>query len=137
MSAPLGTIRVMHGKTVVDVPRDLFSGDEAVVDEEKAAAFRDMIGGRYPWLSQGSLDVLMNKARTEMKRILDEESHGQAGARILHDKGDLRGAIRHMREWAEREPDNSDIWYTLARFYTEAGDKDAAFKAMNRGRSLI
>ena len=48
MSAPLGTIRVMHGKTVVDVPRDLFSGDEAVVDEEKAAAFRDMIGGRYP-----------------------------------------------------------------------------------------
>ena len=137
MSAPLGTIRVAHGKTIVDVPRSMFIGDEAVLDEEKAAAFRDMIGGRYPWLSESSLDVLMNKARSEMQRILDEESHGQTGARVLHDRGDLRGAIRHLRKWSEREPDNSDIWYTLARFYTEAGDKDAAFKAMNRGRSLI
>ena len=79
----------------------------------------------------------MNKARAEMQRILDEESHGQAGMRVLHAKGDLKGAIRHMRKWAEREPENPDVWYALARLYSESGDQDACFKAMNRGRSLI
>ena len=137
MSAPANTVRIAHGKTIVDVPRDIFVGDEAEVDREKAAAFRDMIGARYPWLSEGSLDVLMNKARKEVLRTMDEDTKGLAHARVLRAKGDIEGTIRHLRRCAERYPDEPDVWYMLAQCYSDIGDQDACFKAMNRARSLI
>ena len=131
------SIEIAHGRTTVSVPRRLFTGDDAVLDEKAAADFVDLMTCRYPWLTGGSMEVVLNKARTEVLRQLDESTHGQAHARVLEAKGDLAGAIRHMKRWAEKEPGCPDVWYCLGRLYSAAGDKDACFKAMNRGRSLI
>ena len=60
------SILVVHGNLSVDVPRRLFKGPECVIDEEAAGPFREMLRGRYPWLSESSVDVLMSKARKEM-----------------------------------------------------------------------
>ena len=57
MSAPEGYIEVVHGKLTVNVPRKLFTGVDAVLDEKKAAEFGAMLKSRYPWLTDGSLEV--------------------------------------------------------------------------------
>ena len=105
--------------------------------QEKAEAFSDLIRGRYPWISVNSVEVLLKNARKVMLSTLEEESHGMCVARNLESKGDIDGAIRQMKRWAEKEPNNVEIWYYLGQLYFKAGMQDEGHKAMNRGRSLI
>ena len=79
----------------------------------------------------------MRNARKTMLTVLEEESHGMCIARLKEAKGDLDGAIAQMRRWAEKEPNNCEIWYYLGQLYFKAGRNDEGHKAMNRGRSLI
>ena len=49
MTVPQDCIEVVHGKMTLAVPRDIFSGRDAVIDEEKAKQFAEKIKKRYPW----------------------------------------------------------------------------------------
>ena len=64
-------ITVVHGSLTVDVPRSIFRGAELEIDPERAEPFRRMIQDRYPWITDNSMDVLLNKARKEMIRVRD------------------------------------------------------------------
>ncbi len=131
-----GHITVVHGNLTVDVPRRLFKGADCTIDDEAAAPFMDMLRGRYPWLTQNSVDVLMTKARREMIRVLDEETKGRSHSSSLADKGKLDEAIAHMRLHIEMDPEDADSWYALGELLCKAGDAEEGYKALNRGRAL-
>lgn len=137
MTGPAGTVTVHHGSTTVHIPRSVFRGDDAEIVAEEAERFRSVIMERYPWLSSNAVDVILNNGQREMRSVLDEETHGLAASRVLAAAGNTDGAIRHLKSWAEREPEDPDIWYALARLYFGKGDAESGHKAMNRGRSLI
>lgn len=129
-------ITVTHGNLTVDVPRKLFHGPDCEIDETASESFKDMVRGRYPWLSDNSVNVLMSKAQKEMVRIMDEETKGIIYSSTLADRGKLEEAIGHMRLHIEMDPDNADSWYTLGTLLCKAGDSADGYKAFNKGREL-
>lgn len=129
-------ITVTHGSLTVDVPRRLFKGPSCEIDEEAAGRFKEMLRGRYPWLSESSTDVLMGKAQKEMVRILDEETKGRSHSKTLASSGKLSDAIAHMRLHLEMDPDDADSWYALGNLLCRSGDATEGYKALNRGREL-
>lgn len=131
-----GHITVVHGNLTVDVPRRIFKGRECRIDEEAAGPFREMIRGRYPWLSEGSVDVLLSKAQREMVRVLDEETNGKSHSAVLAQSGRLDEAIAHMRRHIEADPQDPDSWYALGELLCQAGDAVEGYKAINRGSEL-
>ena len=131
------SVRVSHGSLSVDVPRRIFKGPECRIDPAEAEPFRRMIQNRYPWLSDNSVDVLMEKARKEMQRVRDEETNGREHGKNLASKGKLDEAIRHLERRLELEPDDPDSWYALGELLCKAGRTEEGYKAFNRGRSLF
>lgn len=129
-------ITVTHGSLSVDVPRRIFKGPSCEIDEEAADRFKEMLRGRYPWISESSAEVLMAKARKEMIRILDEETKGRSHSRTLAENGKLSDAIAHIRLHLEMDPDDADSWYALGDLLCKAGDAAEGYKAFNRGRDL-
>lgn len=137
MKIPANHIQVCHGKLTVNVPKNLFFGNDAEPVESKVIPFRELMMERYPWLSENSMDVFMKEARKVMLRTMEEETKGKSVAESMIEKGNVEGAIKHMLMWAEKEPGNPDIWYYLGQLYFKVGKNEEAHKAMNRGRSLI
>ncbi len=129
-------IEVTHGRLTVDVPRRLFKGTSCEIDREAAEPFMRMLTGRYPWLTDSSVEVLMNKARMEMVRVLDKETKGRSHSKDLADSGRLDEAIAHMRLHLEMDPDDADSWYALGNLLCKAGDAEEGYKALNRGRAI-
>ncbi len=129
-------ITVVHGNLTVDVPRRIFRGPDCEIDEEAARPFREMVRGRYPWVSESSMDVLMSKARKEMVRVLDEETKGRSHSSNLAHEGKLDQAIAHMRLHIEQDPEDADSWYALGNLLCQAGQADEGYRAFNRGREL-
>lgn len=131
-----GCITVVHGNLCVDVPRRIFKGYACEIDEGEAAPFREMLRGRYPWLSESSVEVLMSKARKEMIRVRDEETNGRSHCKVLADGGRLEEAIAHMRIHLEADPGDADSWYALGELLCRAGRAEEGYRALNRGREL-
>jgi len=128
---------VAHGKLTVNVPRDMFRGDGALIDEKKAAPFKKMLQSRYPWLSDNSLEVLMSNARSVMLGILDEESNGRSFSRVLASEGRLDEAIDHLKEHLDRNSNDADTWYALGELLCKTGKVEEGYKAFARGRELF
>ena len=126
-----------HGKLVVNVPRNIFKGGGATVDEERAAPFREMLKNRYPWLTDNSLDVFMETARKTLVGILDEETNGRSLSRELESQGRTEEAIVHLTEHLERNPGDADTWYALGELLCRAGRAEEGYKAFARGRELF
>lgn len=80
-------ISVKHGNMLINVPRNLFRGPDCEFVDDKVKEFRRIMSGRYPWLTENSLDVLLRNARNEMLRITDEETGAVPRARAWHPKG--------------------------------------------------
>lgn len=129
-------ITVVHGNLTVDVPRRLFKGPECEIVESEAAPFREMVRGRYPWVSESSMDVLLAKARKEMIRVLDEETGGRSHSSDLASRGRLDEAVAHIRLHLEQDPDDADSWYALGNLLCQAGRTDEGYSAFNRGREV-
>jgi tetratricopeptide (TPR) repeat protein len=125
---------VAHGKLTVNVPRDLFKGDGAVIDEKGAAPFKKMLQSRYPWLTDNSLDVLMSNARSIMIGVLDEESNGRSFSRVLVSEGRIDEAIDHLKEHLKEKPDDADTWYALGELLCRSGRVEEGYKAFAKGR---
>lgn len=118
----------------INVPRDLFRGPTAELVPEKALPFRKLMRERYPWLSENAMDVVLNHARTEMLRVLDEESGGRTESARLAAAGDLNGAIKHLQEHLDEDPDDADSWYALGELLCKAGRQEEGYRAFARGR---
>ena len=129
-------ITVVHGSLTVDVPRSIFRGPECEIDPERAAPFRRMVQDRYPWITENSMDVLLNKARKEMIRVRDEETDGRSHSANLASKGKLDEAIAHLQLHLESNPRDADSWYKLGELLCKAGRADEGYKALNTGRKL-
>ncbi|MCQ2078973.1 MAG: tetratricopeptide repeat protein [archaeon] len=136
MSAPEGYIQVAHGRMTVNIPRSLFKGAEAELDAKKAEEYGELLLSRYPWLKPGSLEVIYKNARREMLRVLDEETGGRNESIRMENKGDLEGAIRHLRKKLEEDPEDSDTWMALGNLLCKAGRAKEGYEAINRARSL-
>jgi len=134
---PAGHFSVIHGNLVVNVPRNIFKGNGAAIDEEKAAPFRDMLKHRYPWLTENSLNILMENARAAMIRILDEETNGRSLSEELESRGRPDEAIRHLKKHLEKNPQDADTWYALGELLCRSGRTEEGYKAFARGRELF
>lgn len=95
-----------------------------------------MVQDRYPWISENSMDVLLNKARKEMIRVRDEETNGRSHSANLASKGKLDEAIAHLQLHLESNPRDADSWYKLGELLCKAGRADEGYKALNTGRKL-
>lgn len=137
MTAPENYISVTHGSMTVNVPRDLFEGNDASFNEQRVTEFRSMLQRRYPWLSDNSMDVLMRNARKEMLRVMDEESGGRSTSKRLASQGKYQMAIQHLEEHLKEHPDDADSWYALGELLCKAGRAEEGYRAMKKGRSLI
>lgn len=137
MGIPAGHFPVTHGKLTVNVPRDLFKGNDAEVVRSKEIPFRKLLRSRYPWLTENSLDVLIENARKEMLRILDEETHGRSTSKELESKGKIEEAIKHLKKHLEQDPNDADSWYALGELLCKAGRTEEGYKAFSRGRDLF
>lgn len=129
-------ITVVHGSLTVDVPRSIFRGAELEIDPERAEPFRRMIQDRYPWITDNSMDVLLNKARKEMIRVRDEETNGRSHSANLAAKGKLDEAIAHLQLHLESNPRDADSWYKLGELLCKAGRANEGYRALNHGREL-
>jgi predicted Zn-dependent protease len=118
----------------INVPRDLFRGPDAELITEKALPFRRMMRARYPWLSESAMDVVLNHARQEMVRVMDEESGGRMESARLAKNGDLAGAIRHLQEHLAEDPEDADAWYSLGELLCRTGRTDEGYQAFAKGR---
>lgn len=137
MSVPEGHIAVSHGNLTVNVPRSIFRGYGAVPDEQEAERFRNMISGRYPWLSRNALDVLMANARKEVLAILDRETGGRAGARLLMDAGRAEEAATHLKRHLDDDPGDTDTWYMLGEVLCGSGRIREGYAAIAKGRRSL
>ncbi|MCQ2069596.1 MAG: tetratricopeptide repeat protein [archaeon] len=137
MSAPENYLSVEHGNMVINVPRNVFKGADGTIDREKADGFTKLIRARYPWLSKGSVDVLLRNARKEYLKVLDEETGGRSESGRLEKEGDVEGAIRHLRKHLEEDPEDAETWYALGRLLCANGRAEEGYRAFNMGRSLL
>lgn len=127
-----GHITVVHGSLAVDVPRNLFVGKDCQVDWEASEPFRKLVMARYPWVTENSFKVLMNKARMEMMRVRDEETNGRDYSKTLAKKGKLDDAIEHLKIRLELNPNDPQGWYELGELYFEKGDTKSGFDAFHK-----
>ena len=126
-----------HGSLTVNVPRSLFRGNECAYDPAKQAEFGRMLRSRYPWLTEGSLEVFYRTAQREMLAVKDEETCGRNGSILLESSGDIEGAIKHLRKFLDDDPDDADSWLALGNLLCKAGRTEEGYKAINRAHSLF
>ena len=136
MTVPQDCIEVVHGKMTLAVPRDIFSGRDAVIDEEKAKQFAEKTKKRYPWVTDNAMEVIMRNARKEMLRLNDERTGGRSTSKRLESEGKTEMAILHLRKHLEEHPDDADSWYALGELLCKTGKVEEGHRAINKGRSL-
>ena len=136
MTVPQDCIEVVHGKMTLAVPRDIFSGRDAVIDQEKARSFAEKTKKRYPWVTDNAMEVIMRNARKEMLRLNDERTGGRSTSKRLESEGKTEMAIMHLRKHLEEHPDDADSWYALGELLCKTGKVEEGHRAINKGRSL-
>ena len=137
MTVPQDCIEVVHGKMTLAVPRDIFSGRDAVINEEKAKQFAEKTKKRYPWVTDNAMEVIMRNARKEMLRLNDERTGGRSTSKRLESEGKTEMAIQHLKKHLEEHPDDADSWYALGELLCKSGKVEEGHRAINKGRSLI
>lgn len=137
MSCPSDCIEVVHGSMTVCVPKKIFRGPEAQIDEGYANEFRGHIRTRYSWLSDNAVDVILRNGRKEMLRRIDEESNGRIPIKQMASKGKNDEAITRLKRHLEDDPNDADSWYMLGELLCKCGKVEEGYRALNKGRSLI
>ena len=136
MTVPSDCFEVVHGKMVLAVPKDMFSGRDAVIDEEKAKKFAEKTKSRYPWITDNAMEVIFRNARKEMLRLNDERTGGRSTSQRLESEGKTEMAIQHLKRHLEEHPDDAESWYALGELLCKSGEVDEGHRAINKGRSL-
>lgn len=134
MQVPKGHIAVHHGNLVVMVPRSIFKKGTGTIVPERAAPFIEMVRGRYPWLTENSVNVLMERASREMAQILDKETSGRSAAHHLESRGETQKAIEHLEHILNLNPEDADSWYMLGELLCKVGRAEEGYVAFSKGR---
>lgn len=137
MTVPDDCLEIPHGKMILAVPKNIFSGRDADIDEEKAKQFSEKTKRRYPWITDNAMEVILGNARKEMLRITDERTGGRSTSRKLESEGKTEMAIMHLKKHLEEHPDDADSWYALGELLCKSGKMEEGYRAINRGRSLF
>ena len=137
MTVPDDCLEIPHGKMILAVPKNIFSGRDADIDEEKAKQFSEKTKKRYPWITDNAMEVILRNARKEMLRITDERTGGRSTSRKLESEGKTEMAIMHLKKHLEEHPDDADSWYALGELLCKSGKMEEGYRAINKGRSLI
>ena len=118
----------------MNVPKRIFKGTDAVIDEKELKKFRDLTMARCPWINANSFEVLMRKAREEYLKLKDEETGGISTSRKLASEGNLKGAAERLRAHLAEDPDDADAWLELGQILCQMGDTAEGYKAINEAR---
>ncbi len=137
MTVPDDCLEIAHGKMILAVPKNIFSGRDAEIDEEKAKQFSEKTKRRYPWITDNAMVVVLRNARKEMLRLNDERTGGRSTSRKLESEGKTEMAIMHLKKHLEEHPDDADSWYALGELLCKSGKVEEGYRAINKGRSLI
>ena len=137
MTVPDDCLEIAHGKMILAVPKNIFSGRDADIDEEKAKQFSEKTKKRYPWITDNAMEVVLRNARKEMLRLNDERTGGRSTSRKLESEGKTEMAIMHLKKHLEEHPDDADSWYALGELLCKSGKVEEGYRAINKGRSLI
>ena len=137
MTVPDDCLEIAHGKMILAVPKNIFSGRDADIDEEKAKQFSEKTKRRYPWITDNAMEVILRNARKEMLRLADERTGGRSTSRKLESEGKTEMAIMHLKKHLEEHPDDADSWYALGELLCKSGKVEEGYRAINKGRSLI
>ncbi len=137
MTVPDDCLEIAHGKMILAVPKNIFSGRDADIDEEKAKQFSEKTKRRYPWITDNAMVVVLRNARKEMLRLNDERTGGRSTSRKLESEGKTEMAIMHLKKHLEEHPDDADSWYALGELLCKSGKVEEGYRAINKGRSLI
>jgi cytochrome c-type biogenesis protein CcmH/NrfG len=137
MTVPDDCLEIAHGKMILAVPKNIFSGRDAEIDEEKAKQFSEKTKRRYPWITDNAMVVVLRNARKEMLRLNDERTGGRSTSRKLESEGKTEMAIMHLKKHLEEHPDDADSWYALGELLCKSGKVEEGYRAINTGRSLI
>ena len=137
MTVPDDCLEIAHGKMILAVPKNIFSGRDAEIDEEKAKQFSEKTKRRYPWITDNAMEVVLRNARKEMLRLNDERTGGRSTSRKLESEGKTEMAIMHLKKHLEEHPDDADSWYALGELLCKSGKVEEGYRAINKGRSLI
>jgi len=132
-----GYIRVEHGKLSIQVPRTIFCGPEAVIDEAEWIKFRNTLRSRYPWLTENACEVIKNNSRKEIVRVLWNEKKGAKAGRELLQRGHLERSIEHLQSYLKEHPNDNDAWYALGEAFCKAGRNEEGYRAFKKGRDLF
>ncbi len=137
MTVPDDCLEIVHGKMTLAVPKNIFSGRDAEIDDVKAKEFSVKTKSRYPWITDNAMEVILKNARKEMLRQIDERTGGRSTSRKLDSEGKTEMAIMHLRKHLEEHPDDADSWYALGELLCKSGRVEEGHRAINKGRSLI
>lgn len=127
---------VAHGKLSVKVPADVYSGDSGEIDLKKATELSGKLMDRYPWLSENACQVILENGRIAYLEFIDEKRHGVPKSLEMERKGDVDGAVAHLKRHLERNPYAFKAWYALGGILCRAGRAEEGYEAIARGRSL-
>lgn len=100
-----------HGSLTVSVPYSIFKGNTAVLDPVGERRFRNLLSSRYPWLTMNALDVIVNNAREERERRIEEMKTVFQKARELIEKDRIEGALDLLDRHLEDYPDDAEALY--------------------------
>ena len=132
-----GHIDVQHGKLHLKVPRAVFIGPEAVIDDGQWDIFRVKLQSRYPWVTENALEIILNNSRKEMLRVLWDEKKGAKAGRELLARGYAERSIDHLQSYLNDHPDDSDAWYALGESFCKVGRNEEGYAAFRKGRELF
>lgn len=83
------------------------------------------------------MEVFWRNARRTMLKTMDEETGGVNGSDRMVKKGDVDGAIAHLRRHLEEDPEDPDSWYALGKLLCQKGDMKGGYAAFAEGRKYF
>lgn len=127
-------IEVRHGKMLISVPKSVFKGRSSVLVEKEAAAFRKVLGSRYPWLSSHAIDVIMEESRDTMESILEMERSEVEKARAALEAGRTAQALRTIESRLAEDPGDADAWCLRGEIMFRLGEREEGFRSFAKAR---
>lgn len=128
--------QIEHGNLTVKVPYSIFKGNTAVLDPAEERRFRHLLSSRYPWLTANALDVIVDNAREERERGVQEMKSVFQKARELMEKDRIEGALglldRHLKDY----PDDAEALYAKGEALCRLGKKEEGYRCISRARRL-
>ncbi|MFP4170819.1 MAG: tetratricopeptide repeat protein [Methanomassiliicoccales archaeon] len=130
-----GHLVIFHGNLRLRIPLSIFKGRTQVVDPEEWERFSSLLTSRYPWLSPNALEVILENAKEERSKGLEEGKPASRRARELMDRGRLTRALALLNEHLGEDPDDGEAWMLRGELLCRMGRREEGYRSFAEGRS--